>query len=237
MALNGKPVLALIPARGGSKGLAGKNMCKVRGVPLVGYTLRSALNSKYVSEVYLTSDDELTLSYAQEVGVTLVRRPKEYSTDTASANSVVEHFLTTIPEKLIEQDPYIVYLQPTSPLRTSEHIDDALEKMVARDLHKLISVVEMAKSPFKAFVLDEQGALKALFNESMTNERRQDLPQVYLPNGAIYVFRLSDFYQQNAFPSNGSYPYVMSEIDSLDIDTKDDLDVFNRALDEKIRVI
>ena len=233
MALNGKPVFALVPARGGSKGVAGKNMRLVRGTPLVGYTLQAALNSRYVSEVYLTSDDEQTLLYGQEIGVTPVRRPDDCSCDTASANSVVKHFLTIISEKLIDQDPYIVYLQPTSPLRTADHIDDALNKMAERSLHKLISVVEMAKSPYKAFVLDEQGRLEALFDERSTNQRRQDLPQVYLPNGAIYVFRVSDFRFQNAFPSNGSYPYVMSEADSLDIDTEDDFDAFGRLIDEK----
>lgn len=233
MALNGKPVIALVPARGGSKGVIGKNMRLVRGTPLVGYTLQAALKSQYITEVYLSSDDEQTLFYGQEIGVSLVRRPNEYSSDTASANSVVEHCLTIFAENLIEQDPYIVYLQPTSPLRTSEHIDDALRKMAERGLHKLISVVEMAKSPFKAFVLDEYGTLRALFEERVTNHRRQDLPKVYLPNGAIYIFRISDFRDQNAFPSNGSYPYIMCETDSLDIDTLDDFKVLDRIIDEK----
>jgi len=234
MSLNGRPVLALIPARSGSKGLTGKNMRKVNGVPLVGYSLRSALNSKYVSEVYLTSDDELTLSYGKEIGVTLVRRPTEYSTDTASANDVVEHFSKTLSKSLLKQDPFIIYLQPTSPLRTSKHIDNALGKMLEQGLNKLISVVEMTKSPFKSFVLDKQGCLQSLFDESKTNQRRQDLPSVYAANGAIYVFCLSDFSDKNTFPSNGSYPYIMSEVDSLDIDVEGDLNTFQQIINKKV---
>jgi CMP-N-acetylneuraminic acid synthetase len=235
MALNDCLVLALIPARAGSKGLVGKNMCEVQGVPLVGYSLNAALNSKYIDDVYLSSDNTHTLSYGESLGAKSVLRPEEYASDTASANSVVLHFLSVLPEELLKQNPYIVYLQPSSPLRTSRHIDDALEKMQARELDKLISVVEMLKSPFKAFVVDERGGLKALFSEEMTNQRRQDLPVVYLPNGAIYVFRASDFSQKDVFPSNGSYPYVMSEIDSLDIDNEEDLDTFARTIDKSVK--
>ena len=233
MLLNKRPILALIPARSGSKGLHEKNMRKVNGVPLVGYSLQAALNSKYINEVYLTSDDELTLSYGKELGATPVSRPVEFSTDTASANSVVEHFFNTLPESLLEQDPYIVYLQPTSPLRTSKHIDDALSKMMEQGFTKLVSVVEMAKSPFKSFVLDKHGCLQALFDEEMTNQRRQDIPLVYAANGAIYIFCLSDFNEKNAFPSNGSCPYVMNEKNSLDIDTKEDLLLLESSINTK----
>ncbi|MFT6778328.1 MAG: CMP-N,N'-diacetyllegionaminic acid synthase [Paraglaciecola sp.] len=234
MSLNGRPVLALIPARSGSKGLRGKNMCKVNEVPLVGYSIQAALDSNFICDVYLTSDDELTLSYAEKVGVIPLRRPAKYSTDLASANDVVEHFLKTLPESLLKQDPYIIYLQPTSPLRTTKHIDDALDKMLEQGLNKLISVVEMTKSPFKSFVLDKQGCLQSLFDESKTNQRRQDLPAVYAANGAIYVFCLSDFTDSNTFPSNGSYPYIMSEVDSLDIDVEDDLDTFQEIINKKV---
>ena len=234
MSLNGRLVLALIPARGGSKGLHKKNMRKVNDIPLVGYSLKAALNSKYINEVYLTSDDERILLYGEELGAIPVSRPVEFSTDIASANDVVEHFLETLPESLLKQDPYIIYLQPTSPLRTSKHIDDALGEMLKHDSNKLISVVEMTKSPFKSFVLDKQGCLQSLFDESKTNQRRQDLPSVYAANGAIYVFCLSDFYEKNTFPSNGSHPYIMNEIDSLDVDTKDDLEIFSQIVNKKV---
>lgn len=231
MSLDGRKVIALVPARGGSKGVLGKNMRLVKGMPLVGYTLKSALASSCVDTVYLTSDDENTLAYGASLGVRLINRPEFCSSDTACANSVVEHFLSVIQSEIADEDPYLIYLQPTSPLRTEADIDDALEKMVAGSHDSLISVTQMDKSPFKAFVLNDAGCLAALFDEKSTNMRRQDLPIVYMPNGAIYAFLVSAFRKANSFPSNGSYPYIMDEQKSLDIDKEEDFDALNRAMD------
>jgi CMP-N,N'-diacetyllegionaminic acid synthase len=228
--LDGKHILALIPARGGSKGVVRKNMRPVKGIPLVGYTLKAALKSKYINRVYMSSDDDEIINYAKEMGANAIRRPSEFANDNASANDVVNHFFSTLDIRLIEQDPYIIYLQPTSPLRTAEHIDKALEAMMEHGLSKLVSVQEMTKSPFKAFVLGSKGLLEALFTEESTNKRRQDLPKAFSPNGAIYIFKISDFKVNNKFPSNGSYPYIMNKKDSLDIDTEDDLISFCQIL-------
>lgn len=230
MSIKERPILALIPARGGSKGLPGKNMLKIKGVPLVSYSLQAALNSKFVDEVYLSSDLELTLEYGKELGATPLLRPADFSSDTASSSSVVENFFDNLPKELLEKNPYIVYLQPTSPLRTAAHIDNALEEMMEQGFSKLISVTPMIKSPFKSFLVDQHGCLQAIFGEEMTNRRRQDVPESYAANGAIYVFLYSDFKEKNAFPSNGSYPYIMSEKDSLDIDTKEDLLLLERVM-------
>jgi CMP-N,N'-diacetyllegionaminic acid synthase len=231
MLVNQRPILALIPARGGSKGLKRKNMYPVNNIPLVGYSLKAALDSKYIDKVYLTSDDEITLLYGKEMGAKPILRPEELSSDTASASSVVEHFFNFLPHDLLKQDPFVVYLQPTSPLRTSIHIDSALVKMIEQRHTKLVSVVQMSKTPFKSFLLNKHGTLQSLFNEEMTNQRRQDLPTVYTANGAIYIFCWSDFKQHKIFPSNDSYPYIMSEQDSLDIDTKEDLLLFKELID------
>ena len=228
-----RPILALIPARSGSKGLLGKNMRKVQGVPLVGYTLRAALNSKLVNEVYLSSDDESILDYGKEVGAITLYRPAEFSTDIAPASEVVKHFFDNLPKHLLKKNPIIVYLQPTSPLRTAEHVDEALEKMMQKGFNALVSVTLLVKSPFKSFLVDQDGSLKALFSQEMTNQRRQDLPPVYGANGAIYVFLYSDFKENNTFPSNGSLPYFMNEKDSIDIDTKEDLINLERIMNKE----
>lgn len=230
MSIQQNPVYALIPARSGSKGLQRKNMISVKGIPLVGYSIRAALGSKYIKKVFLSSDDEAILNYAKEEGAIPIQRPYKFSTDSASANGVVEHFFEHLPSSIIKKNPYVVYLQPTSPLRTSFHIDEALIEMKNKNLNKLISVSLMKKSPFKSFIITSSGVLKALFNEEMTNSRRQDIPKTYLPNGAIYVFSYKDFKEKNAFPSDGSYPYVMNEQDSLDIDTKEDLAIFKNIM-------
>lgn len=230
MAIDSHRVLALVPARGGSKGVPGKNMRQVNGIPLVGYTLLAAKKSNYIDEIFLSSDDEVTLSYAIEQNVIAIRRPAYCSDDVASANSVVEHFVSTLTNEILKENPYLIYLQPTSPLRTEVHIDDALERMRSEGSDHTISVTAMQVSPFKSFVLNKQGRLEALFEEKMTNMRRQDLPQVYLPNGALYVFRLSDFVEYGSFPSNGSVPYLMNRRDSLDIDTENDMALLEQQI-------
>ena len=111
-----------------------------------------------------------------------------------------------------------------------KHIDDALREMMEQGLNRLVSVTKMSKSPFKSFLVDQDGCLQALFGEEMTNQRRQDIPTVYAANGAIYVFLYSDFKKKNAFPSNGAYPYIMNAEDSLDIDTLEDLSALKRIM-------
>lgn len=223
MLANKHPVIALIPARGGSKGVLRKNMSVITGKPLILFTVQAALNSRYIDFTYLSSDDDEILSFGKSMGVQLIRRPAEFASDTASASDVVMHFLKEIPEQLVQEDPYIVYLQPTSPLRSGWHVDMALDQMESQGAHTLVSVVEMEKSPFKSFSISENGRLQSLFDEKMSNARRQDLPKTYVPNGAIYIFRMSDFLDRAGFPSNGSIPFVMNEADSIDIDTEEDL--------------
>ena len=233
MSANNHPVIALIPARGGSKGVSRKNMRVIAGKPLIEFTVQAALNSRYVDFVYLSSEDDEILSYGRAMGARAIRRPAEFASDTASADDVVTHFFKEIPEKIVEQDPYIVYLQPTSPLRSARHVDLALEQMETQHTHTLVSVVEMAKSPFKSFTTDTNGRLQSLFDEKMSNARRQDLPKAYVPNGAIYIFRMSDFLARAGFPSNGSVPFVMSEAESIDIDTEEDIRYLEYVLREK----
>ncbi len=216
-------VIGLIPARGGSKGVPGKNMRRIAGRPLIDFSILAALQSKHINGVYVSSDDPAILRHSQAMGAIGIVRPDEFATDTASAVGVVEHFVGTLSNILIKEDPYIVYLQPTSPIRTARHIDDALEQMWAASAQSLISVSKSESSPFKMFTLNAKGRLYSLFDEKLSNSRRQDLPDVFSPNGAIYVFRVSEFKARGGFPSNGSLPFVMRSNDSLDIDTEDDI--------------
>lgn len=226
-------MLALIPARSGSKGVPRKNMRMIAGQPLIAYTVQAAARAVRVDRIYLSSDDGDILSFGRNSGVEGICRPEEYASDSATAMDVVRHFLSVLPDEISKTDPYILYLQPTSPLRTAEHIDRALAAMETKKAHALISVTELAKSPYKAFQIDFNGNLQALFDERLSNARRQDLPKTYMPNGAIYVFRLSDFLARDGFPSNGSLPFVMLEEESVDIDTEDDLRSLERYLGEE----
>lgn len=223
MTFNSVPVFALIPARSGSKGVIGKNMRMLGGKRLIDYSILAAKKSKYIDRVYVSSDDESILRHAKNKDSLAIPRPIEFSLDTSPAAEVVNHFIVSLPLELIDQDPYIIYLQPTSPLRNSAHINQAFELMEAEPGRPLVSVTEMDISPFKCFSLDSSGLLQSLFDEGLTNARRQDLPVTFLPNGAIYIFRISEFLLRNGFPSNGSIAFIMTEHESLDIDSENDM--------------
>ncbi len=227
---NRRPVYALVPARGGSKGVIKKNLALLKSRPMVWYTLNAAQTSSLVDAVWISSDDEEILQVGLDAGVNLIRRPDELASDEASAIGVVEHFLSILPAHLMSLDPVVLYLQPTSPLRTAQHISEALDIMQSKAVSSVVSVVEQRHSPFKCFKMDDQGRLQSLFDETLSNVRRQDLPATYLPNGAIYAFFASEFKARGGFPSNGSAPYIMSEIDSVDVDTPADLDRVNELM-------
>ena len=215
--------IGLIPARKGSKGLLNKNMLNLNNKPLVQYTIRAAMDSSLLDEVSVSSDDLSVLTLAESFQANTLLRPEEFSSDEASAVEVVNHFITTLSKSIAYEDHYIVYLQPTSPLRNSFHIDKAINILLENNAKSLTSVTHIRKSPFKSFILSESGQLQSLFDEKISNARRQDLQDVFIPNGAIYIFSIQQFIDRKGFPSNGSIPFIMSEDDSIDIDEKEDL--------------
>jgi len=228
MTYKNRQVLALVPARGGSKGVPRKNLRLIRGKPLIEHTIQAAMGSKVVDKVYVSSDDDEILRIGSAMGAEPLKRPDAAASDTATATSVVLDFISQLPPSFVEIDPIIVYLQPTSPLRTSSHIDGAFCKMDVENVSISLSVVQLKKSPYKSFTLTEDGLLQPLFDENLSNSNRQALPATYYPNGALYIFPLSEFLVKGGFPSNGSVPYVMSENDSIDIDTEDDIAMIER---------
>jgi CMP-N-acetylneuraminic acid synthetase len=217
-------VIALIPARSGSKGIKFKNLALLQNRPLLTYRITAALRSKIIDDVWVSSDDIEIIRVAEASGVKTLLRPFELASDTASATVVVEHFISALSGEVLVNDVIIVYLQPTSPLRSEIHIDTALHQMYTSGLPSLISVVKADKSPYKAFKLNTQNVMESLFDEHLSNARRQDLPECYYPNGAIYAFRSSLFIAHGGFPSNGSLPFIMNSNESIDIDTIEDLE-------------
>lgn len=227
------PTVALIPARGGSKGIPRKNLVDLGGKPLIAHTIEAAQSVGRIETVFVSSDDPEILSLAQRMGCRPLARPVALSADDSGAVEVVQHFLQScLPDA--GADTVVAYLQPTSPLRGSRHISEALALLDGSGGHGVMSVVPLERSPFKAFTVDADGTLRSIFDQKLSNANRQSLPQAYAPNGAIYAFTLAAFRQLGAFPSNGSRPYVMSPADSVDIDTLADLEAV-RALMEQSR--
>lgn len=233
MLSDGSLVFALIPARGGSKGVRRKNLTNLAGKPLIAHTISAAKNSLLIDSICVSSDDDEILNISESLEVMPLRRPMEYASDYASANDVISHYIGALPTDVSQKNNIILYLQPTSPLRNEMHIDSALSAMDMAKANGVISVVEAEMPPQKSFRLDENGRLISLFDERQSNERRQDLPRCYYPNGAIYAFRIAEFIARKGLPSNGSIPYIMSSIDSIDIDNVTDLMLAESVIGER----
>lgn len=219
-----RKTIALIPARAGSKGVKNKNIREINGIPLVEYTINSAKRSTKIDDIWITTDSQQVAEIARAKEISLIERPSELATEYATASQVIRHAISHIMKlrKITERD-LLIYLQPTSPLRTERHIDEMLNEIKARDAIGAISVLEAEKHPYKSFTIAPNGNLQSLFNEKTTNENRQNLPKCYHPNGAMYAFLVKEFLENDAIPSNKCIPYIMNKEESIDIDSEDDL--------------
>jgi len=211
-----KKIIALIPARGGSKGLPGKNIKNFAGKPLIAYTIESAKKSKLVSKVVVSTDAKDIAAVAKKYGAEVIDRPKNLATDIAPVSGAVLHSLNWLKEQG-ETFNLLVLLQPTSPLRTSQDIDDALKTFVKSKGDSLVSVSPVDHSPYRMFKIEKY--LKPLFGQKYLKARKQDPPKVYRPNGAIYVLPATTFYKHRKFYVGRVVPYIMPLEKSIDIDS------------------
>jgi CMP-N-acetylneuraminic acid synthetase len=215
-------IIALITARGGSKGLPSKNILDLKGTPLIGWTIGAALDCKLIDKVFVSTEDEQIKKIGSLFGAEIIDRPINLASDTSSSEDVISHAIKYLESKGITFST-VVLLQPTSPLRTAEHIDEALNIYEQQCADCVLSVFEPSHTPIKAYIEQENGTITGLFNPGAPYKRRQDLPKSYQPNGAIYAFSVMKFKDKNQIPRDNVYPYVMSEFNSADIDTLDDL--------------
>jgi CMP-N,N'-diacetyllegionaminic acid synthase len=209
-------VLAVIPARSGSKRLPGKNMRLFAGKPLLYWTIESALESKNIDEVLVSSDSDEVLKLALECGqVTVHKRSKQASNDYAKTFDYLTEILIKYPK-----ESSVLLLQPTSPLREISDIDCALA-LHLESLRPVVSVSPNLNTPYWSFSLNSEGLLSPLFPEAL-KLRSQELTQTYNLNGAIYIDRISNYLAQETFLGSKTIPYVMSSGSSIDIDSLED---------------
>lgn len=224
-------VFALVPARGGSKGILQKNIVPLVDQPLLAYTLKAAQESGVVDSVYVSSDDDQILSVAHYYGAERIKRDPHLARDESPIDPVVAEFIHRL--KLAGKD-IIILLLPTSPLRTAVHIREALAEF--RDFptcRSLISVCEINNQLMKAYVGGGE-FLQPLAGAHSSYMRRQDLPSLYMPNGAISIFKVDEFMREEKIPRTHEIPYLMSDYDSLDVDTPADLLVAEQRLSQRV---
>lgn len=210
-------ILAIIPARGGSKGVPRKNIRELVGKPLIAWTIEEAKKSKYITKTILSSEDPEIIEVAKRYGCEVpFVRPLELAQDNTPGIEPVLH--------VVDQCPgfdYIVLLQPTSPLRTFEDIDGCIELIFKNKSPACVSVSIADRSPYWMYTMQEKEQLTPLLTDEFFS-RRQDLPKVYALNGAVYVAKVSWLQNKKTFITDETVGYVMSKSHSLDIDTEED---------------
>lgn len=221
-------VYALIPARGGSKGIKHKNICPLNGRPMLSYTIEAAQESGLFANIVVSSDDEETLTITRQHRANTDRRDPALAQDNTPMDIVIGDF---IRKRQLVADAAIVLLQPTSPLRRAKHIVEAWRWFIENECDVLVSVYPIDNKVLKAYVVKDKFLLPIYNNESAYT-RRQDLPGLFMPNGAIYIFTVASFQIGNCIPRTNILPFTMSEHDSLDVDSEDDLRLVSRRLIE-----
>ena len=224
--INNKRIVGVILARGGSKGLPGKNIIDLGGKPLIAWTVAAAQKSRYLDRLILSSDNRAIIAAARKAGCEApFVRPARLATDTASSYDVLFHALDSLDCSY----DYVVLLQPTSPLRTAEDIDACIELCLKRKAPAAVSVCVVVKPPQWMYALTADGRLKPILQTKRPSARRQDLTPIYALNGAVYVAKTAWLRRHKTFFGSRTAAHIMPPERSIDIDTKLDL-MFARAL-------
>jgi len=215
-------LIAIVPERGGSKGLSGKNIKKLYSKEMIAYTIEAALNSPYISDVIISTDDQEIADVAVKYGaICPFMRPKELASDTAL---VVDTYTYTI-DKLNEEFGYniedFVVLQPTSPLRITEDINGAIKLFKEKEADSVITYTEEHHPISWHKYITDEGKFENIFDDKILN--RQALKPTYYPNGAVFVFKYELIKQQQYYSAN-SYAYLMPRSRSTDVDTIEDFE-------------
>lgn len=218
--INENSILAIIPARGGSKGILRKNIRELAGKPLIAWTIEEALKSRYIDRLILSSEDEEIISVAKRWGCEApFTRPAELARDDTPGIKPVIHALGVLGGSY----EYVVLLQPTSPLRISEDIDKCIELCVRKEAPACVSVSEVTQHPFWMYEIDDNSLMKPYDQKVEVVNRRQELPEVFIINGAVYVSRVDSIIENQSFVTPSTIAYLMPKERSYDIDEEIDL--------------
>lgn len=217
--INEQKVLGIIPARGGSKTLPRKNIKLLAGKPLIAWTIEEAQKSQYIDRLIISSEDLEIIQVAKEWGgeVPFVR-PKELAEDETPGIDPVIHALNNIGENF----EYVVLLQPTSPLRTVADIDGGIRCCLSHEAPVCVSVSLADKSPYWMYTLNAQQKMRVLLPSVKLIDRRQNLPPVYVLNGAVYVAQSTYLMKAKSFMTEETVAYIMPAERSWDIDDEMD---------------
>ncbi len=218
---NGRKILGLIPARGGSKGIKGKNIIMLAGKPLIAWTIEASLGSKYIDSTVVTTDNPEIAATSEQYGAEVpFMRPAELAGDKTKTVDAVIHALDTLRTQGRHYD-VLVLLQPTSPLRTSGDIDGAIEAFFSAGEKGTVAISPADESPLLIRCLNDKGEMTSLLNMNSTC-RRQDMPEYYRVNGSIYINSIPEICADTSFNDNPA-AFIMKKAHSVDIDEPEDI--------------
>ncbi len=226
-------ILALIPARGGSKGVPRKNIREMAGIPLIAWTINEAKKSKYADKLVVSTDDQEIIRIANQYGAeTPFLRPTELATDSAKGIDVVIHAMEW-HQAHGEKFDFLLLLQPTSPLRTVDDIDQAIEFLFKNKAMSVVSVCETDHHPWHCNSLPESLCMKDFYSVNLKNKNRQEFPKFYRMNGALYFAECEYIKKNRHFIGDETYAFIMPKRSSLDIDDEIDFRLAELLLEEK----
>jgi len=218
--MKNKKIIAIIPARGGSKGIPKKNIKTLDGKPLIYYTIRAVLKSKFLDEAIVSTDDEKIAKIARRYGANVpFLRPEEFAKDKSPNSVVIEHTLGWFKERGKNFD-IVAWLEPTSPLRKDTDIDNAI-RLFLKDYNKADSLVSVGEvhmeNPYITKII-KKGYVSPLIKIKKNIYQRQQLPKVYFPYGIIYLSKINTYRKQGTFYQKRNIPYFIERWQNYEID-------------------
>lgn len=233
---NDQPVIAIIPARSGSKGLPGKNIRLLKGKPLIAHSILQAQEAGIFDEIFVSTDSSEYAAIALQYGANVpFLRSNQLASDTASTWDCVKESLVQY-KSLGKKYEIFVVLQPTSPLRAADDIINVLKQMLLDNADSVVSVCETDHSPLLCNTLPEDRSMRNFIRPEAAAKNRQELPTFYRINGAIYAVNTSYFLGAQTIYEGNSFAYVMPRERSIDIDTLYDFSLAEYLLNLKDQV-
>lgn len=230
-------VIAIIPARGGSKGIPRKNLIEINNKPLVAYSIEHALNSKFINRVVVSTDDIEIANISKKYGAEIpVLRPRELALDHVLDLPVFTHMLTYLKEYENYSADIVVHLRPTSPYRKLQWIDEAIKLLISNnDADSVRSVHEVKEHPYRVFELNSKylSPIMSHRHKEPYLLRRQELPKMYFYNCVIDITKPSTIFSKNSMTGDKILPYILNQDEVIDIDTKLDLEFAKFILRDK----
>lgn len=230
-------IVAIIPARGGSKGIPRKNLVDINGKPLIAYSIEHALESKLINRVIVSTEDDEMATISKKYGAEIpVMRPMELAEDHVLDLPVYEHMLKYLEESENYKADIVVHLRPTTPYRKSEWIDEAVQLLIDNnEADSVRSVSEPLQHPYRTFRIKDSYLFPIMKDEHPEPYllRRQDLPEMYFYNCVIDISKPETIFGKKSMTGSKMLPYIMNQNDVIDIDTKLDLEFARFFLGDK----